>query len=161
MQLSGGKPMAIDASGIVGGAVQGYLAGKVTEQIKNVTGENNGPSTTELLKDIHTLLVEAITWLQNQQANSADIFQFVPIYKAGYGAPYVPHYEHRAHIQFMTGPNVTLDVTSPGLGGYTIALTGGTWKTADYPDGTGYLLDASYTQNSIMLWERQTDQAVS
>lgn len=153
--------MSIDPSGIVGGAIQGYLGGKVTEQIKNVTGENSGPSTTELLRDIHLLLVEGLTWLQNQQSTSEDIFQFVQIFKSGQGAPYIPHYENRAHIQFMTGPNITLDVNSPGLGSYTITLTGGLWKTADYPDGTGYLLDASYTANSIWVWERQTNQAVS
>ena len=113
-----------------------------------------------LLKDIHDAIQAFEIWYKNTIAGGGDIYHYVNVYKVGQGPPYVPDLRDRLNIEVFTPVAVTLNVSASGLLPFNLVLTAGTWNSLNFPDNTSYVLDASYTSNSLTLWQRLTNESL-
>jgi hypothetical protein len=109
------------------------------------------------LQDIRNELVEIKEYLRlSQQPEIADLYHVVTLYKVGQGSIFIPYPENRIYIRIFSPTLITLDASGV-LGTFPITLQPAIWTPLDLPDGTSYIIDASYANNSTNVYIRYTN----
>lgn len=156
----------IDIKSLITGAAAGWASSKATQKIDEAVTPVLDPadpynhSTDDYIRDIHYVLVELAAWLKEQAIKQEDIFEHVTLSKSGYGSPFKPNAtQGRQNIQLFSPVAATLNVNASGLLPFNLSLPAADWKDINLPDGTTYILDASYTSNSLVVYMRNTGQS--